>query len=651
MAEMIIPGTYVTVRSEGLISAGRIATGIVGIMGTAMSGPVGEPVTLSGFAAGRELFGKPDDFQQPEDGSHPLSLVRSLALLYGNGASSVVAVRVAGASAARATFTLRNNGDAVAVLTAKSPGTWANDMQVLVEEAQENCRVQGETIKQGFDRLRYSGISASPENRIRILRGDTKRTETLQVVYKNVVTESPVKASAPATPGGTPRFFLSSRSIEKVASVNRVRVLNTTGGAVNTYTDAKILYGAGAPPAAGEVRIVSDTGELIFEASQVPTTGQVVEATYAVGHAAPQSGQVLLTTWDGTLQFAPGQAPRAAEGDTLTASYVVNRSKCISVSLTFGTTVERYIVPDAVLLAKMVNDSSLLATATPDATHGSKLPQVLDSASYFGTGSNTPGSNGADAGRDEYDAGLQALSNMLVNIVVLAGQDAAQMGDVLKGHLKQTEETDHERIGVIGAAGARAGQFLGHQMSDERVVLVAPGIKSPDGSTLPPSYMAAAVAGLISSLPVQASLTNKVVNVPGLSVAFNRGEQEQLIRRNVLTIVDKDGFRVVKGVTTAGEGTPFSSIPTRRIVDYAKYGVRSAANSYLGRLNNSRVRAALKATLDAFLTRMVEDESLTAYELEVSATRAQEIAGEVSVAMTLQPTFSIEYVRVTMILK
>jgi hypothetical protein len=86
-------------------------------------------------------------------------------------------------------------------------------------------------------------------------------------------------------------------------------------------------------------------------------------------------------------------------------------------------------------------------------------------------------------------------------------------------------------------------------------------------------------------------------------------------------------------------------------VDYAKYGVRSAANPYVGKLNNSRVRAALKSTLDAFLTRMVEDEALTGYDLEVTATRAQEIAGEVAVIMTIQPTFSIDYIRVTMTLK
>jgi hypothetical protein len=134
-------------------------------------------------------------------------------------------------------------------------------------------------------------------------------------------------------------------------------------------------------------------------------------------------------------------------------------------------------------------------------------------------------------------------------------------------------------------------------------------------------------------------------------VQANRGQQEQLIERNVLTIVSKEGLRVLKGVTTEGVGEPFSAIPTRRIVDYAKYGVRSAANPYIGRLNNSRVRGALKATLDTFLTGMVQDEALTGYMLDVTATRAQEIAGQVNVVMTLQPTFSIDFIRVVMTLQ
>ena len=108
MAEMIIPGTYIDVRAEGLISAARVATGIVGVVGTAARGRVGEPVTLASFANARELFGLPDDYNRPEDGSHPLTLVRALEHIYNNGASTVVAVRVAGSSQLRASYAVQN---------------------------------------------------------------------------------------------------------------------------------------------------------------------------------------------------------------------------------------------------------------------------------------------------------------------------------------------------------------------------------------------------------------------------------------------------------------------------------------------------------------------------------------------------------------
>src|SRR5262245_24647290 len=181
MAEMIIPGTYIDVRSEGLISAGRIATGVVGVVGTAAAGPIGLPVTLSGFASARDLFGSPDDFRQPEDGAHPLTLVRALQLIYGNGASTVVAVRVASSSQARATLTLAaDGGESVATLSARTPGTWANDMQAIVEDASDDCRIAGETLTTGFSRLRYSSIVPSPENQIRLQRGLTKVTRVLR---------------------------------------------------------------------------------------------------------------------------------------------------------------------------------------------------------------------------------------------------------------------------------------------------------------------------------------------------------------------------------------------------------------------------------------------------------------------------------------
>lgn len=647
MAEMIIPSTYIDVRAEGLISAGRIATGVVGVVGTAANGPVGSPVVLSGLAAARQLFGAPDSFTQPS-GTDPLTLVRALEQVYANGASSVVAVRVASAAAAPATFTLKNGtGGTVATLTARQPGTDGNAIRVKTGPAEAPCDIAGEEHTTTFGALDFARVLPSSANRIRVVRGISKRVDTFTIVYRHIVEDERV------VPGADSRFILAEHPVvtptasPTVAGVNRVEV-TAAGGQTTTYGDGDILYGAGGAPGAGEVRLNSSTGELTFAAAEQPAAGSTVRATYAVEAPAPELGQVRLSVWDGTLDFA-ADAPSSANGDVLQAWYRVDAASCAEVRLERGTATETYVVPAGTVLAERLNQSSTFAEAEADDTNGGDgLASGVDG--YFGTGANTPGANGDEAGPDDYRAALDVLAGQLINIVVLAGQDANTMGSVLLGHLNETEQADHERIGVIGAKGASVAEFLGHSTASDRIVLVAPGLRQADGTVLPPAYTAAAVAGLIGSIPVQTSLTNKPLNVPGLAIDINRGEQAQLIGRSVLSVVDKQGFRVVKGVTTGGEGTPFSAIPTRRIVDYAKYGVRSAANPYIGRLNNVRVRAAMKATLDAFLTGMVSDEALTSYTLEVSATRAQEIAGEVAVTMTIQPTFSIEYVRVTMIL-
>src|SRR3954447_23188372 len=124
MAEMVIPGTYIEVRAEGLVSAGQVATGIVGIVGTAARGPVGIPVTLSGFSAARDTFGAADSYARPT-GARPLTLIRALEHVYNNGASGVIAVRAAGSTQETADFTLRDgSGNPTVTLSATTPGTW-----------------------------------------------------------------------------------------------------------------------------------------------------------------------------------------------------------------------------------------------------------------------------------------------------------------------------------------------------------------------------------------------------------------------------------------------------------------------------------------------------------------------------------------------
>lgn len=267
------------------------------------------------------------------------------------------------------------------------------------------------------------------------------------------------------------------------------------------------------------------------------------------------------------------------------------------------------------------------------------------------------GNDGADADKDAYQTSLSLLENEIINIVLVAGQDnsVTWLQEVIEGHLKITANTKRERIAIVGS-GFTGGKdnldaIANHTFNSDRLIFTAPGIQVTGKNKidqLPGSYLAAAVAGLIASLPVQASPTNKTLSLSGLSSVFNTAQLEKLVSSRVLAVEKRDGFRVVKGITT-NDGA-WRQITTRRIVDYAIYGVRSACNPYIGKLNNERVRGAMKATIDAFLTRMVNDEALVGYELSVSATRRQEIDGEAIVTLTLKPTFSIDFIKVTMYL-
>lgn len=268
------------------------------------------------------------------------------------------------------------------------------------------------------------------------------------------------------------------------------------------------------------------------------------------------------------------------------------------------------------------------------------------------------GPNGEAATPTEVQTGLGLLADLPVNILVIGGFSAAQIAGEVLGHLEQTETDGKERIAILGATADDVADIVADdasQVSNRRVVLVAPGIESDDAARvgeadkrvdLPPAYAAALVAGKLSTLAPHISLTNKDVAASGLTTYYTRARQKQLLLNRVLVLQRNLGLRVLRGITT--DAGPFQQISVRRIVDFAKAGVRIGSNPYIGRLNNARVRAALKATLDGFLSGMVVDEMLTEYTLDVSATRSQEIQGIAQVTMTLKPTFSIDFVKVIM---
>jgi hypothetical protein len=598
MAEMILPGVYIEVRPEGLIAPGQITVGNVGVVGTASKGPIGVPTLLGSYADAQRTFGTYDPFLDPVSGvpdPGALTLVRALELIFNFGASTVYAVRVS------------------TMDTTQTPPVPKAVRAVLVLK------------------------DTTPASCV-ILTADTEGE------WGNALT---VDVASPAAGDA----FIEDEGVP-------------TSGA-----DAlKLLRSAKNSPRNRVSLIRGGVTTLLNVVTSAPVAG---------------GNQVQITAT--ALVFAGGEAPAAT--DQLIASYAVDKSKAADVTLHLSRSQELYTVADGNQLADLINSQSAWATATADLTNGKKLPAPIPAATpaQFGKGiGNITGTNGADVTDNsgdwvpsaDYQGGLNALLNQDVQIVVGAGQDFKHFGNKLDLHCQKasTDVVKRDRIGVVGTPLAEPKRaqgvtpspdkqetffqnLLGHPLDSDRVILVAPGCmavdtaESPAGDVeLPGTYTAAAFAGLLSSLPPHISPTNKILAVDDLEIYWDDPHLTQLVQNRVCAIESREGFHVVKGVTTTTDGA-FAQITTRRIVDYAKAGVRSAANPYIGLLNNERVRDAMRATINSFLARMVDDEMLEGYDLTVSATRADEIAGIANVEMTLQPTFSIDFIKVTMVLE
>lgn len=388
----------------------------------------------------------------------------------------------------------------------------------------------------------------------------------------------------------------------------------------------------------------------------VPIVYRDTSATPPV--TTPEATQVLVDTESGALEF--GTPPVA--GDTVVATYMVAASEAVSVIVRQGLAVEEeFDVVSGADLAADLETGSTLVRAEPEANSGSR-PEKMP---------KTPLGNGTD-GADDADGtlhtgGLEHLEDVDAHIIVAAGQDVGRAGGRLADHctLASNNDNKRERIAVVGTAGVKdKAAFVqaasSHDVNSDRVVLVGPGFVADDRSTSPPTkvtlpgaYTAAVVAGMLSSLSPHVSLTNKVVPVGTLEHNLSSAELKQLLLSRVVPVERRQGFRIVRGITTS-TNTAWQQITTRRIVDYAKFGVRSSATPYIGLLNNERVRGAMRATINNFLNGMVLDEMLApkdGYRLTVSATRDDEIRGIARVEIFLRPTFSIDFIVVTMFLE
>lgn len=277
--------------------------------------------------------------------------------------------------------------------------------------------------------------------------------------------------------------------------------------------------------------------------------------------------------------------------------------------------------------------------------------------------------NGSQPGQAAYISAFNELAKDDVNIILAPQLSTNDAKAVLGSVLETAEENGKDMIAVIGSDATTKAGIIGQVAVNDRVIMTTPGIQAnetltetdADGDvtttsndvTLSGTYSAAPIAGLLSTLAPQSSPTNKTLSaLTKLSQRFSYSDVKDLINGGLMVLEERRGIRVVRGITTEmSTGGPFKYVTTRRITDFAKAGIRKASDPFIGKLNNERVRKALRGAIDGFLTTMVQDEALISYELQVTATRQDEISGRAIVSAILQPTFSIDFVAVTLVIQ
>lgn len=436
--------------------------------------------------------------------------------------------------------------------------------------------------------------------------------------------------------------------------VNEMRVLGSYAEALDTFGDAS------AWPAKADDRpnalSLTRTLQHLFAGGASSVYAVRIATVGAAGVVGTTSWSVIATEGDAErLLFRVLANSPGTWGNAIQVALPSAGNAPAKLTVTHGRIKEEFDGKDAQALVEAINapgeGSRLVVAVDLVEAEQAKLPEEV-------TVTKTPdNADGAGVTTVEVEQGLALLEGEPVNLVVVGGRPAKDVAGVVLAHLERTENDGRERLALLGAADDDATKVIADDVakgSNPRLILVAPGLVAddpaatgPDRSVkLPASYTAALVAGRLATLAPHVSLTNKDLPIGGLTREYSRADQKRLLKERVLLVVKNLGFRVLKGITT--DTGAFRQVSVRRTVDYAKAGVRIGSNPYIGRLNNPRVRAALKATLDGFLSSMVLDEMLQSYTLDVSATRAQEIAGVAVVTMTLRPTFSIDFVKVIM---
>ena len=247
------------------------------------------------------------------------------------------------------------------------------------------------------------------------------------------------------------------------------------------------------------------------------------------------------------------------------------------------------------------------------------------------------------------------------DIFLTPGQTADAFHSTIIGKIEARNST--EKKAAIYFSGISSDESIATAVArtavstQARFALVAPGGVDLTATTVVDgSFLAALYAGKVASLEVEQAPTHKALPITSdqLTVDSTTGkttyitaEQEQLLEKGITPITQIGNFvAAVRGVTANGDITDvFYELNIRRIVDFVIDNSTILLNPFIGERNIERKRAGIKSVLDNFLSQAPRDEVITEFSTEVTLNSSDPTT--VDVAIELKPTFSINFINVT----
>jgi hypothetical protein len=235
--------------------------------------------------------------------------------------------------------------------------------------------------------------------------------------------------------------------------------------------------------------------------------------------------------------------------------------------------------------------------------------------------------------------------------------------DQLAGFCAAVSEKNNQVIGVLGLKPPSAKDLatIKAYVDEQKTQKYNQYLQIVGGATLffeignepYEDDFSAAYAGLISYLPSYSSPTNKAI--PGvLFPAFNLSPAQikALTNKHIVVPRLRNGRVIISdAITTAADNSDFVRLTTVRIVNDAVNLVREIAEPYIGEANSLARMNALETALNSGLKAMINRGALNDYRLVIKASLADQIEGNMRIALDLVPVFETRRIFVTVALK